>query len=126
MEKAGFIIDGGYFVKKYKQLYKKFPSASDVEKYILNILKFLNQENADHLIVIYRIFYYDCSPLHNLSKFANKPKEMKSDDFNKVCEDFERAYKNITTFHDQMKRKNFFALRMGQLMLQGWKKEKNY
>ena len=127
MEKVAFIIDGGYFVKKYKDLKHKFPSADDVEIYVLNILKFLRKRQPNHLIDIYRIFYYDCPPLYNLSKlpkFANKPKELSNQIFQKICNDFEKAYRNIKTFHAQMKRKNFFALRMGELKLQGWEQNK--
>ena len=127
MEKVAFIVDGGYFAKKYKANYKKFPEADDVEIYILKIFKYL-KKNHDHPIEIYRIFYYDCPPLHNLAKLIKKPGSMEKSDFKKICEIFESNYKTIKKFHDKMKRKSFFALRMGQLRLQGWEpiKKSNY
>ena len=91
MEKIAFIIDGGYFVKKYKQLKKEFPVASDVETYILNILNFLKKEN--NFIEIYRIFYYDCPPLHNLSGVLRKPGAMEENDFTKMCENLKESIK---------------------------------
>lgn len=48
---------------------------------------------------------------------AKKFGSMKEDDFKKICESFENKYKAIKRFHDKMKRKNFFALCMGQLRL---------
>lgn len=124
MEKVAFIVDGGFFVKKYKTNHKKFPEADDVETYILQIFKYL-KKNYDHPIEIYRIFYYDCPPLHNLAEQVKKPDSMKTNDFKKICEAFEKSYKAIKKFHDKMKRKSFFALRMGQLRLQGWEQKEN-
>ena len=129
MEKVAFIIDGGFFAKKYNQLNKKILTADDIEKYTQNILKFLNK-TYPHPVAIYRIFYYDCPPLHNLSRWAQtkKPAKMNNSEFKKICDHFEKKYQKIKKFHDQIKRKNFFALRMGQLNFQGWEQinEKGY
>ena len=84
MEKVTFIIDGGFFTKKYKGNYNKLPSADDVENYILKIFKHLNQYH-NYPIEIYRIFYYDCPPLHNVAKLTHKPSSMKESDFQKIC-----------------------------------------
>ena len=63
-----------------------------------------------------------------MAELPNKLISMKDNDFKKICETFERTCKAIKKFHDQiMKRKNFFALRMGQLRFQGWEqKASNY
>ena len=119
MEKVAFIVDGGFFIKKYKAKYTKFPTADDVEKYILKIFTYI-QKNHHDPIEIYRIFYYDCPPLHNLEDSTGKPVSMSNNDFQKLSKSFQSKYKVISRFHDEMKRKNFFALRMGQLKLQGW------
>ena len=123
MEKVTFIIDGGFFTKQYKKIYKKFPTAEDVEKYVWKVFKCLKLFSA-YPIEIYRIFYYDCSPLHlrNLveEKIVQKPQSMEKNDLQKICETFEKQYKVIKKFHDRMKRKSFFALCMGQLRFQGW------
>ena len=125
MEKVAFIIDGGFFTKKYRKIYKKFPTADDVEKYIMEIFKYLRQ-NYNYPIGIYRIFYYDCTPLHLYSlaenEIAKNPQSMKKNDFKEICASFKQQYETIKRFHDGMKRKNFFALRMGQLKFQGWEK----
>ncbi len=123
MEKIAFIIDGGHFTKRYKANFSRSPIADDVEQYILKILKYIQSHNNAY---IYRIFYYDCPPLH-LTASEHRPDGMTSEDFKKISNHFENTYKVIRKFHDEMKRKNFFALRMGQLKLQGWEKnQKNY
>ena len=126
MEKVAFIIDGGFFIKRYKENHKKFPEAEDVEEYILSIFEYL-KTHIHHSIEIYRIFYYDCPPLENLDS-NKKPPLMRTEDFKKIREIFRKNHKKITKFHDGMKRKNFFALRMGQLQFGGWEKmpKKNY
>ena len=118
MEKIAFIIDGGYFTKKYKANHKKSPTADDVEKYILKVFEYL-KDNLHYPIEIYRIFYYDCPPFHSLAS-KNKPPLMEDDDFKKICETSKRKSEKIKKFHDKMKRKDFFALRMGQLQFVDW------
>ena len=121
MEKVAFIVDGGFFVKKYKEHYKKFPTAKEVEQYILQIFTYIRKNhNQYNSIEMYRIFYYDCPPLHNLKGLTSKPKSMSDCDFKNVSNSFERRHKSIRKFHDDMKRQSFFALRMGQLKFQGW------
>ena len=83
MEKVAFIIDGGFFAKKYEQLNKKSPTADDIEKYTQNILDFLNK-TYPHPVAIYRIFYYDCPPLHNLKGLVSKPKSLSDCDFKSI------------------------------------------
>ena len=126
MEKVAFIIDGGFFIKKYKKNYKQFPEAEDVEKYVLTIFKYLEQ-NHNYPIEIYRVFYYDCPPLETVDSRKKHP-SMGSEDFKKIRETLRKNHKKITKFHDRMKRKNFFALRMGQLQFIDWLKisQKNY
>ena len=118
MEKVVFIIDGGYFIKKYQANYNKNPTADDVENNILKVFEYL-QNQLNYPIEIYRIFYYDCPPFNSLAK-KNKPSTMKEDDFKKICESSERKTERIKKFHDKMKRKDFFALRMGQLQFVDW------
>ena len=107
MKKIAFIIDGGYFTKKYEKAnHKKFPTADDVEKYILKVFEYLKNK-LNYPIEIYRIFYYDCPPFHSLES-KNKPSSMKGDDFKKICETSKRKSEKLKKFHDKMKRKGFF------------------
>ncbi len=122
MEKVAFIVDGGFFVKKYKEKNKKYPTADDVEKYIQKIFDYIKKNSTDK-VEIYRVFYYDCPPLNNLSKSEirkNKPTNITNENIKNICSSFTKNYKTIKKFHDSMKRKDFFALRMGQLKIQGW------
>ena len=92
MEKVAFIVDGGFFVKKYKEKHKQFPTANDVEKYILNIFNYIKIKSSG-IVGIYRIFYYDCPPLHNLSESEickNKPLIIKDHDVKSICSSFKK------------------------------------
>ncbi len=45
---------------------------------------------------------------------------MEDDDYKKICETSKRKSAKFKKFHDKMKRKDFFALRMGQLQFVDW------
>ena len=124
MEKIAFIIDGGFFTKRYKDIYRKHPTADDIESYVMKIFSQI-KKSKEYPIEIYRIFYYDCSPLNNLEKVANKYSPMNEDDFDKLCRSFKKKCHDIRKFHNEMKIKDFFALRMGELIFHGWNQEKN-
>ena len=124
MEKVAFIIDGGFFTKQYKHKYKIPPTADEVEHYIQGIFSYL-QESVTYPIEIYRIFYYDCPPIRNLKSVTKKHSKMNSNDFEKICKIFQKNYNNIRSFHDKIKIKNYFALRIGELRFQGWEEPIN-
>ena len=65
MDKIAYIVDGGFFIKKFKTITKVFPTADAVEKYIHSIQKYIQEKYLSGPSEIYRIFFYDCQPLEN-------------------------------------------------------------
>ncbi len=120
MQRIAFIVDGGYFCKRYKVRYKKYPNANDVEKYITSIFKYIKKENSIQNLEIYRVFYYDCPPIEVdflISKLENK--QISTEDMERFSDYYKEQHNNMRNFHNNLKRKNYFALRMGILQFKG-------
>ena len=103
--KIAVLIDGGFFVKRFNALYNKNHTmdGATVADYLYTMaLKHVGSNN-----VLYRIFYYDCTPL---AKKAHNPVSGKAIDFSKTQE-----YKFRTELLDALKRKRKVALRIGTL-----------
>lgn len=113
MVKTAILIDGAFFLKRYRALYKK--NNRDPEKvandlYTISHKHLTNKNNPDQSDFqenLYRIFYYDCYPL----KFRiHHPITKKLIDFSKTEE-----YQFRKSFFEQLKKKRKVALRLGQL-----------
>ena len=120
MEKVAFIIDGAFFVKRYKSLFlKEQPiTASDVESCIKALFSFLKGD-IEYSTEIYRIFYYDCPPLPDFKK-SEKHSKMSNSDFQEIRKTFRTKATEGNKFHNELKTKDYFALRLGELRFQGW------
>ena len=118
MEKVAFIIDGGFFTRQYEDKYTIPPTADDEEHYTQEVFSFL-QRDVQYPISIYRIFYYDCPPIQNLKSITKRHSKMDNIDFEKICKVFQKNYHKTKRFHEEIKRKNYFACRMGELRFQG-------
>ena len=110
IDRVAYIVDGSFFTKKFKAIYKKFPSANSLESYIQSIQKYIRLkeyilENSE----IYRIFFYDCKPI----------KETLTNPINRLPLDLSKtpSFKNNESLHDGLKKKHYFALRFGELKL---------
>lgn len=100
--KVAVMVDGTFFLKRYRNIYGKDKSPKDV---IAEFNKIIHRHVKDEILI--RIFYYDCWPsslkIHTLisKKFI---------DFSQTEEaKFRRA------FYDELKRTRKVALRMGEL-----------
>lgn len=102
------LIDGGFFKKRYKFIYGKFPAPVLAEKMVQYALSKL-KAGEDGL---YRIFYYDCAPHSyegnypvsgNHVKFANSPQSQYQRDL-----------------LEALKSKRKVAIRLGELHESGW------
>ena len=103
--KVAILIDGGFFLKRYNSLYTGAESHTP-EILAKNICKAaLKHVPADY--VLYRIFYYDCSPI---GKRVQNPISKKSVDFSKT-----EVYKQRLALFEELKKKRKFALRLGQI-----------
>ncbi|MFQ5753159.1 MAG: NYN domain-containing protein [bacterium] len=108
MKKTAILVDGAFFLKRYKSL-KKIKdlehqrTANDLWEMCLKHLKQAKNEDYD----LYRIFYYDCLPY---SKKQHNPLTNKAIDFSKTPQ-----YKFQIDFFEELKKKRKVALRLGVL-----------
>ena len=99
------MIDGGYFIKRYKALYNK--NNDKTPEIIANDMYKLAHCHVGNNNYLYRIFYYDCLPFE---KKIHNPISKRCINFAKTEE---AACRN--TIIDQMKKKRKVALRLGTL-----------
>lgn len=102
------MVDGGFFIKRYRALYK--PTKLDPEKVATELLemcrKHLTQAKSE-TFDLYRIFYYDCLPF---DKKQHNPLSGKAIDFSKTDQ-----YLFQIAFFEELKKKRKIALRLGVL-----------
>ena len=111
--KVNILFDGGFFVRKFQELNKKYPSAKDVEGEVGRIMQELQKKtNGDTKDILFRVFYYDCKPYD---------KTVKGHNGNVV--DFTKSplYKRQDTFLKSVCKLDKFAVRLGELSFDGWK-----
>jgi uncharacterized LabA/DUF88 family protein len=106
--KTAILVDGGFFLKRYRSLNKiknldPVKTAKDLWEMCLKHLSQPKSETYD----LYRIFYYDCLPYE---KKQHNPITGKSIDFSKT-----EQYKFQIAFFEELKKKRKIALRLGVL-----------
>ena len=116
MVKTAILVDGAFFLKRYRKLYKRDNRnpekvANDLyticHKHLTNKKAIEQIDQQEHQENLYRIFYYDCYPL----RFRiHHPITEKLIDFSKTEE-----YQFRKDFFEQLKKKRKVALRLGQL-----------
>lgn len=103
--KVAVLIDGGFFIKRFNQLYNK-DGAMSGEK-VAEMLYTMAMRHVGARNTLYRIFYYDCYPL---DKKYNHPLTKRAFDFSKT-----EAFRFKMDLLNALKRKRKVALRMGTL-----------
>ena len=103
--RVAVMIDGGYFIKRYKALYNK--KNDKKPETIANDMYKLAHCHVGNNNYLYRIFYYDCLPFE---KKIHNP-------ISKKCINFAHTEEAIcrNVIIDQMKKKRKVALRLGTL-----------
>ncbi len=106
-KKTAILIDGGFFLKRYKSLkrIKKLDPVRTANDLWGMCMRHLGQ--ADEKYDLYRIFYYDCLPY---DKKQHNPLSGKSMDFSKT-----EQYDFQIRFFEELKKKRKVALRLGVL-----------
>ena len=103
--RVAILIDGGFFLKRYNSLYRD-ADLHNAETIAKNICKAaIKHVPSDY--DLYRIFYYDCSPL---GKRVHNPISKKSVDFAKTP-----IYKLRLELFEELKKKRKVALRLGHI-----------
>ena len=97
------LIDGGFFLKRYKSCYGTYPSDPKQVSKNMYEMALKHVENVS----LYRILYYDCPPLENGS---TNPISKKYIDFGKSLE---AKFRN--EFFDELKKLRKVAIRLGYL-----------
>lgn len=111
MAKTAILVDGGFYRKRAMALWgPKSPKrrAEELNRYVF---KHLDKKDGDVSRELYRVFYYDCPPVQ---KKVFHPKLQRTVDFSK-----EPMYAWANEFHDALKTKRKFALRMGRILDSG-------
>ena len=103
--KIAIMIDGGFFVKRFRVLYDKDKKMTGAE--VADYLYTMAMRHVGERNTLYRIFYYDCYPL---DKKAHNPVTKKAIDFKKTPE-----YEFKMDLLNALKQKRKVALRMGTL-----------
>lgn len=103
--KVAILIDGGFFVKRFNNLYNKDRSMTGTQ--VADHLYTMAHAHVGNKNSLYRIFYYDCIPL---SKKIHNPISKKLIDFSKSDE-----YKFRVELMEALKQKRKVALRLGTL-----------
>lgn len=114
--KVNILIDGGFFECKFRETNKHFPTADDVikeaEKAMKSLIIKTNGETKD---ILFRIYYYDCSPFGGTVSDSNGNEI----DFSKSSQ-----YNAKLTFLKNLNKKDKVALRLGELSFDGWKPDR--
>lgn len=106
--RTAILVDGGFFLKRYRYLYSKGVShdprtvAKNLHK---GLLEHLKQKPARS--ELYRILFYDCPPL---TKRVQNPISKRGFDFGSSTE-----AKFRLQFHEELKRLRKVALRLGRM-----------
>jgi hypothetical protein len=95
------LIDGGFFIKRYRQLYSK----SQTPEYVANQLFTFALKHVGDNNYLYRILYYDAEPL---SKSVLNPISKQQFNFGNTEEAVFRF-----KFFDELRKKRKVALRLG-------------
>ncbi|NBC57316.1 MAG: NYN domain-containing protein [Bacteroidetes bacterium] len=108
MKRTAILVDGGFFLKRYKsinRINKMNPkrTANDLWEMCLSHLSQAKNEQYN----LYRIFYYDCLPY---DKKQHNPVTGRSIDFKKT-----EQYNFQIEFLEELKKKRKVALRLGVL-----------
>lgn len=107
---TAILIDGGFFLRRFRACYPlKDPSDPQiVAKTAFELALSHLEERGGMRHDLYRIFFYDCSPL---AKRAHAPISRRSIDFSKTSQSIFRL-----ALHNELRKLRKVALRLGHLM----------
>ncbi len=107
MKRTAILVDGAFFLKRYKSIKKisKLEPQKTADDLFKMCLSHLEQKNEKY--ELYRIFYYDCLPYN---KKQQNPLTKKTVDFSKT-----EIFRFKIMFLEELKKKRKVALRLGIL-----------
>ncbi|MEW6445547.1 MAG: hypothetical protein AB1479_05880 [Pseudomonadota bacterium] len=102
MAKTAILVDGGFFIKRYRSIYTDNADQSPAQVVrnmyagVLRLLRQANRNGQSHCRELYRVFYYDCPPL---DKKLHNPVSGKPLDLSKTPEAIFRK-----ALHDELRK----------------------
>lgn len=106
MLKVAVLVDGSYFLKRYRICYKSSVGSDHLPSEVAEALQKMCNRHVDN-DYLYRVLYYDCPPFDNR---GHNPISRKSIDFSKTKE-----FAFRTQLLEELKKKRKFALRLGEV-----------
>jgi uncharacterized LabA/DUF88 family protein len=112
MSKVSILIDGGFFVQRFRKINKRSPKINDVSPFLAEIMDKVTALSPESKNSLLRSYYYDCKPCG----------ETKTDPNGRII-DFSQlpTFKAASTFQHDLKTFPQLALRPGDLSFNGWK-----
>lgn len=114
VNKVAILIDGGFFIQRFKAINKKYPLKNDVEALINDIMiKVTKKSGTNSEDILFRTYYYDSLPFSKTIRNASGKKKI----------DFSASpiYQQQHSFIYSLATIDQFALRLGELSFSGWK-----
>lgn len=111
--KVAVLIDGGFFVHRFKALNKGTPpSIQDMQPFLDDVMQRIHDANSHASTILFRTYYYDCRPYgHTVTDPSGK----------KINFTNTPLFKAVTHFHNELRVFPRLALRLGDLSFDGWK-----
>lgn len=110
--KVAILIDGGFFLQRFKSLHNTSPRIADMQPFIDDVMKKVSALTPHSVDVLFRTYYYDCRP-NGDTKIDPKGNSV---DFSKHAQ-----FYAANAFHGDLKTFPQLALRLGELSFDGWK-----
>jgi uncharacterized LabA/DUF88 family protein len=117
LNKVAILIDGGFFIQRFKTNVGKSPRIADLQIFIDDIMLKVattSPKGADDMLL--RTYYYDCRPNGDTKRDPNG----KRIDFSKHPQ-----FVAANSFHADLRTFPQLALRLGELSFDGWKVNPN-
>jgi uncharacterized LabA/DUF88 family protein len=113
LNKVAILIDGGFFLPRFKNLHQRPPVVSDIQPFCGGLIQRVQDtSNPNEVDVLFRIFYYDCRPYGDVETSPNGQKI----DFSQ-----QPTFKAANQFQNDLRTFPQLALRLGGLSFNGWK-----
>ena len=112
LHKVAILIDGGFFLRRFKANHSSSPRISDMEPFLTDLMDKVGRTTTVGTDTLFRAFYYDCRPYGETQKDPNG----KLVNFGK-----EPQFHAATRFQNDLRTFPQMALRLGDLSFDGWK-----
>lgn len=108
MIRTAILVDGGFYRKRANHLWGPLTAEERADELQAYCHTHIHLKDGGEKRILYRIFYYDCSPITNRSVFHPLTKK-------NIRLDQSDTFTWSNTFLEELKRRRKFALRLGEL-----------